>query len=121
MLKWLVIAAAGYFLFRMFTNDKSHKKHDRKKQQEEKVATGELIKDPVCGTYIDADSGITVRNGDTIYRFCSYECRDTFIKQVQAGANPEQPKIVENTAKAAEEPAEKSAEPAAQASAENNA
>ena len=84
MIKWLVLIAAGYFLFRLFTNDARHKKQDSRKEKEEKIATGELIKDPVCGTYIDADSGITVRNGDTIHRFCSYECRDVFLQKLQA-------------------------------------
>ncbi len=86
MIKWLILIAAGYFLFRLFTNDSRHKKQDSQKQKEEKIATGELVKDPTCGTYIDADSGITVRSGDKVYHFCSYECRDAFVKRVQGGA-----------------------------------
>ena len=82
-IKLLLIIWAGYFLFRLFTNDSRHKKKETLQDKEEKVVTGELIKDPVCGAYIDADSGITVRDGETIHRFCSYECRDTFIKRIQ--------------------------------------
>lgn len=105
MIKWLVIVAAGYFLFRMFTNDSRHKKKDTKQDLEAKVATGELVKDPVCGTYIDADGGITVRNGDTVHRFCSYECRDKFIKRVQQGQSPENAKVeAAETAEAVLEP-----------------
>ena len=83
-IKLLIVIGAGYFLFRMFTNDARHKKKETKQEQEEKVATGDLIKDPVCGAYIDADSGVTVRDGEVIHRFCSYECRDTFLKRLQA-------------------------------------
>ena len=41
--------------------------------------TGELKKDPVCGTYIAAASSIkeTVA-GQTIY-FCSAQCRDKYV------------------------------------------
>ena len=99
MLKWLVILAAGYFLFRMFTNDSRHKKQEVQKQKEEKIATGELVKDPTCGTYIDADAGITVRNGDIIHRFCSYECRDAYVKKVQN----EQKKVADASAATDEE------------------
>jgi len=37
---------------------------------------GELVKDPVCGTYIPRDSAIAVRvAGETRY-YCSTTCRD---------------------------------------------
>lgn len=85
MLKWLVLIAAGYFLYRLVTNESRKKSKDDKKQKEEMVATGEMVRDPVCGAYIDANGGVTVRDGEKTYRFCSYECRDTFLKQLQGG------------------------------------
>ena len=110
MVKWLILIAAGYFLFRLFTNDSRHKKQESQREKEEKIATGELVKDPICGTYIDADSGITVRNGDTIHRFCSYECRDAFIKRVRG----EIKKVAETAAPEAVKTEAKDAEPAAE-------
>lgn len=85
MLKWLVLIAAGYFLYRLVTNESRKKSKDDKKQKEEMVATGEMVRDPVCGAYIDANGGVTVRDGEKTYRFCSYECRDNFLKQLQGG------------------------------------
>ncbi len=41
-----------------------------------------MARDPVCGTYVDKDSAITVRNGDTVFYFCSYECRQKYIDNV---------------------------------------
>ena len=39
-------------------------------------ASGELKKDPVCGTYVLATTAVKkISNGQTIY-FCSSECRD---------------------------------------------
>lgn len=82
MLKWLILALAGYALYRMFLNDRKKKAEDGEKEKEHLVATGEMVKDPVCGAYIDTDSAITVRDGETVHRFCSYECRDQFLKRI---------------------------------------
>lgn len=39
---------------------------------------GELKKDPVCGTYVSADTSVTRRiDGQTVY-FCSPACRDKY-------------------------------------------
>lgn len=38
-----------------------------------------MVQDPVCGTYVDKNSSITVRNGDQTLHFCSYECRQKYI------------------------------------------
>lgn len=39
---------------------------------------GELKRDPVCGTYVSADTSVTKRiNGQTVH-FCSPACRDKY-------------------------------------------
>ena len=39
---------------------------------------GELKKDPVCGTYVSADTSVTKRiDGQTVH-FCSTACRDKY-------------------------------------------
>jgi YHS domain-containing protein len=57
---------------------------DHKETIKQKVASGEMIKDPVCGTYVEKDGDIRVREGETIHVFCSYECRDKYLKQIDA-------------------------------------
>jgi YHS domain-containing protein len=39
---------------------------------------GELKKDPVCGTFISAETAMQKRVGAATYYFCSVECRDKF-------------------------------------------
>ena len=85
MLKWPLLTAAGYFLYGLVTNEARKKSKDDKMQKEEMVATGEMVRDPICGAYIDANGGVTVRDGDKAYRVCSYECRDNFLKQLESG------------------------------------
>jgi YHS domain-containing protein len=41
--------------------------------------TGELKKDPVCGTYIAAASSIQEKVGGQTVHFCSRECRDKYV------------------------------------------
>jgi YHS domain-containing protein len=41
--------------------------------------SGELKKDPVCGTYIATATSIKERVGGETYHFCSQECRDKYV------------------------------------------
>lgn len=41
--------------------------------------TGELKKDPVCGTYIAAATSIREKLGGQTFHFCSPECRDKYV------------------------------------------
>ncbi len=90
MIKWIVLALAAYVLYRLFANDilKKRQKEEKvdKKEMERKVAAGEMVKDPVCGAYVSIDDSITVRDGEKRYHFCSYDCRDKFIKRLTDGS-----------------------------------
>ncbi len=83
MLKFIILIVAGFILYKLFTNDSKRKAKNSKKETERLKATGELVRDPVCGTYVSVNSDIRVREGETVHRFCSYECRDTFLKQLE--------------------------------------
>ncbi len=89
MWKFIILAAAAYLLYRLFANDFLKKKKDDeiadKKEREQKIAAGEMVKDPECGTWVAKDGSLTVRDGDAIHHFCSYECRDKFLKRLEAG------------------------------------
>ena len=50
----------------------------------QKVAAGEMVKDPICGTYVERDGNIRVKEGEKVHIFCSYECRDKYLKQLEA-------------------------------------
>lgn len=40
--------------------------------------TGELKKDPVCGTYVSAAASVTRTVDGKLIHFCSKECRDKY-------------------------------------------
>ena len=89
MVKWLILILAGYVLYRLFANDLMKKKKENKQESaaemERKVATGEMVKDPECGAYVAVDGSVSVRDGEKVHRFCSYECRDKFLQRLEEG------------------------------------
>lgn len=91
MLKFIVFGVAAYLLYKLVANDFLKKR--KAGEEEEKAATarkveaGEMVKDPVCGVYVDKESSISVRDGETKYYFCSYDCRDKFLQRLETGAN----------------------------------
>lgn len=89
MIKIVIICLVIYVLYRMLKNDFSHKKQEDAEQEQRdldaKIAKGEMVKDPECGTYVTKEGGITVRNGNNVYHFCSYECRDKFLNRLNGG------------------------------------
>ena len=40
---------------------------------------GDLVKDPVCGTFVSAQSRFAKTAGGATHRFCSQECLDRFV------------------------------------------
>ncbi len=89
MLKFIVIGVALFLVYKLFMGDK--KKRDMNHQQDikQKVASGEMVKDPICGTYVEKDGDIRVREGEKVHVFCSYECRDKFLKQIESTNGPQ--------------------------------
>ena len=42
-----------------------------------------MVKDPMCGAFVSKDGDIRVREGEKVHYFCSYECRDKYVKMLQ--------------------------------------
>lgn len=86
MFKFLIIAVAGFILYKLLVNDRAKKQQDQKKNKQnpgQTGKTGEMVKDPICGTYVPFDCDIRVRKDGQVYHFCSYECRDEFINSIE--------------------------------------
>lgn len=83
MWKFITIAVCLFLLYKLFTGDRKNKQTQAKKETEKMKATGELVKDPACGHFVSVDSEIRIKEGDTVHRFCSYECRDKYLQQIE--------------------------------------
>ncbi|WP_264984109.1 transcriptional regulator [Pseudodesulfovibrio portus] len=84
MLKFIIIGVAIFIVYKLFMGDKKKKSMQSEKVVKQKVAAGEMVKDPICGTYVERDGSIRVREGEKVRVFCSYECRDKYLKQIGA-------------------------------------
>lgn len=82
MLKFLIFIAAAFILYKLLTGDFKKKKEAQVKEKEDLAANGVMTKDPICGTYVPIDGDIRVKQGDKVHNFCSYECRDKFLKKL---------------------------------------
>ena len=89
MFRWLLVALAGYIIYRMYRNDIKAKLAQRKDDEARRQESGEMVRDPICGTFVDLTEAITVRDGDKLYYFCGYDCRDAFLKRMQSGESSE--------------------------------
>ncbi|GAB6176732.1 hypothetical protein JCM16814_16230 [Desulfobaculum senezii] len=84
MLKFLIVIVCAFLLFKLIKGDQKKKVTKEQKEKETMSATGETVKDPVCGTYVPSDANIRVKDGSGVHCFCSYECRDKYLKQIEA-------------------------------------
>jgi len=81
--KLLIVFICGFIVWKLFMGDKRYKKNKTEEKPENLQASGEMVKDPVCGAYVSKNSDIRVRQGDVVLNFCSYDCRETYLKRIQ--------------------------------------
>ena len=89
MWKFVIFAVAAFVLWKMFAGDMKRRKQDAQKEQETLIAKGEMVKDPVCGSYVSIDNAVKAREGEKVLHFCSYECRDKYLGQIESTKNKE--------------------------------
>ena len=58
-----------------FHNDQSYQS-----QSEPRVVSGEMKRDPQCGTYVSTELSLKSRQGGEVLHFCSRQCQETFLQ-----------------------------------------
>ncbi len=81
--KVLIFAIVAYVLFRLFTNDRKKREEKIQNEEAQRVANGNLVRDPICGTYVEKESSISVRDGEHVEHFCSHECRQKYMDKIE--------------------------------------
>jgi len=82
MFKFIITIVALYLLYKLIFKPK--KDPVLSKEEPLKSSGKELVKDPICGTFVPKNSDIRVKIGERVECFCSYECRDKFLKQLES-------------------------------------
>ena len=81
--KVVLFVLVCYVLYRLFMNDRKKSADQEVKEQKKRMDAGEMVQDPICGTYVDKENAISVRNGDQVTYFCSYECRQKYLDHIE--------------------------------------
>ncbi|HET9266670.1 MAG TPA: hypothetical protein VFO31_00850 [Vicinamibacterales bacterium] len=50
------------------------------KQRKQRAAPMQLVRDPVCGTFVAPTESFAFRSGSETHYFCSVDCRERFRK-----------------------------------------
>lgn len=83
--KLLIVVICAFVVWKLFMGDRRYKETKAKKE-EPPVNPGEMVQDPICGAYVSKNSDIRVRQGDVVLHFCSYDCREAYLKRIGAVA-----------------------------------
>jgi YHS domain-containing protein len=105
MIRYLVLVLVIYAAYKLFSNSIKHKRQEAEKEQQKKgetTAASDLVKDPICGTFVSKNDSVSVKDGDKTFHFCSYDCRDVFLDKISRDKDGQ--KLIE----AKKVPAEKS-------------
>ncbi len=78
----LALVIAGVFVFFRRADNKA-KQAEQKRQEEEKQSQKalEMKQDPVCNAFVEETTNHKVKLYDSIYYFCSEDCKNKFIEQ----------------------------------------
>jgi YHS domain-containing protein len=55
---------------------------EKKEETQKKIVDENLVKDPVCGLYIPESKAVKLRVKNKDYYFCSNECKEKFLKEL---------------------------------------
>ena len=86
MWRYVFLAVCAYVLYKMFMGDRRNKAKQAAAEPSTPpmAASGEeMVKDPTCGSYVSKEGNIRVRDGENLIHFCSYDCRDQYVKQIE--------------------------------------
>ena len=85
MVRWVVIGVVIFVLYKLVTNEMRKRAGESTPAKENPKAGhgANMVKDPTCGSYVETTSSVSVRDGDTVHHFCSYECRDAFLEKLR--------------------------------------
>ena len=86
VLGWLIRLFVVMVLVRLAWRFFSGAFEARPKQRNASSPSGvRLVRDPVCGTFVDQSRALSVEGGQGMHYFCSEECRAAFQQERHAG------------------------------------
>lgn len=82
MIKFILVLAFFYIAYKLFA--RSNKPEIDSQKSDTSNNPVELIKDPICETFVEKNTNYKVKYYDNIYYFCSEDCRQKFIEKMKS-------------------------------------
>ncbi len=79
-MSFLIFLIIVLYLFYLLFLKPSYKTKKTRREGSPSPGVKRLVKDPVCGVYIQEDMAVKLYYKGQTYYFCSKECRDEFLK-----------------------------------------
>ncbi len=79
-MSFLLFLIIVIYLFYLLFLRPSYKPKKTRRGKTPSAGVKRLVKDPVCGLYIEEDMAVKLYYKGQTYYFCSKECRDKFLK-----------------------------------------
>ena len=76
---WLLLVSWSVWLVRRLLGSTAVSPEHAVKGTASSRAARRLVRDPVCGMYVDETLSIPMREGDALLHFCSIACRDAHV------------------------------------------
>ncbi len=80
-LKIAIVGICIFVLYKLFRGDLKKKQNETSQEKFENVE--DMVKDPICGAFVDKNATIRVKTDTETVCFCSYDCRDAYIKSLE--------------------------------------
>jgi len=77
LIRWFLIGFLLYLLYRVIRSSWIRTPRRRRKKPGDGTVE-DMVKDPVCGTYIPKSQAVTIKEGTTTVYFCSQKCADAY-------------------------------------------
>lgn len=81
MWKFILFSLILYIAYRLLRNDLLRRMRKNQSTPKPPIEEREMVQDPTCGTYIIKNSEYTVNKENTLYHFCSIDCKNAFLEK----------------------------------------
>jgi uncharacterized protein len=75
-----VLIFLGYRLVTRWLRQLDNRPADHSMEWDQGHDVSEMVRDPVCGTYVPVNEAISVHTHGTVVHFCSEECRRRYLE-----------------------------------------
>jgi YHS domain-containing protein len=83
MIRYILLLGIGYLLFLLWKGSLGLQKPATRPPDEDGRIDDEMVKDPVCETYVPRSIAIARKHRGVVHYFCSEQCANEFFRRAE--------------------------------------